>query len=224
MQKLSQTGGLFNNGPSFALMQLQAVVQHAHAYLRHISAVGLHLIHSVPLFTDIDHKEKASLGLTSITFQIMTKTTVTAENCRRKHEPPVVLVLGMCNSHPAPTYRIEWSDEFITRRRRGASYSTLCLSKETFLKAFLLDRLSLINAQTTVIPRHLREGEDEDEIFLTTYEKTKRRKRNKCEWKLRNEPQHSDLVYYHDFEAERKYLKETRGDIEANTMYSLVCA
>ena len=221
MPKLSRIDGLFTQGPSCALSRLQAVVQHVHAYLKHLANLGLHIIHSVPLF---GNENKSELGLTSVAFQIVSKTDVTAENIHYNHEPPVILVLGMGDSLPAPQVRLEWNDGFSIGRRRVASYSTLCLPRATFLKACLLERLSVINKMTTLLPRRPGGDEKEDTISLTMYDKASRQKRGLCEWKLRDEQKNPGVLeYFHDSKPTRKYLADVQGGVDAQMTYSLMC-
>ena len=210
--------GLFAKGSSLALAQLQAVL-HALAYLQHLTANGLHLIHTVPLFTVAN---KSEFGLTSVAFQVVSKTEVTASNYRHRHESPVLLVLGMGGSRPASSVRVEWSTDLETWPSHAASYYTLCMSKDIFLKAYLLDRMSAINALTTVLPRFPRDEEDEESFYLTTYDKATGRRKSLCEWKLRDAQQNSDVLeYYHDSNSERDYLTESRGNVDVK--HSLRC-
>ena len=221
MQKLSHMNGLFAKGPSFALVQLDVVASHAHTYLRGLAAKGLHIIHTIRWFTVA---EGSGCGITSVEFRTMSKTEATVSNCRRDHDNPVLLIFGMGGSRPMPLIQMEWSREFATWVRLAASFSTLCLSKDSFLKAYLLERLSAINTQTTVIPRRPRDDDEENIIYLTTYAKTPQRRRSLSAWKLRSAHYTPEfLEYYHDFKTERKYLKKYRGDSEDNTICSLVC-
>ena len=221
MQKLSHMDGLFAKGSTFALAQLQAVVSQARAYLKRLAENGLHLIYTVPWFAIA---RKSKFGFTSVAFQVVSKTEVTANNCNRICDSPVLLIFGMSGSRPSPLIGTMWSKEFSIWKGLAASYGTLCLSKDTFLKAYLLDRLSAINAKTTVLPRHPLDGEDDNMICLITYSQARRHRRNLCEWKLRHASQSSDILqYYHDFKSQRRYLERGRGDIDGKRMYSLVC-
>ncbi|KAJ6541182.1 hypothetical protein DFH09DRAFT_1174690 [Mycena vulgaris] len=219
--KLSITAGLHGMDREAAL-KLETVIQYTREYLGHLSQNGHNIIHSVPVFTaDAD-----SFGLTSVTYQVVTKTKVTIETCRhaiKESEAPVILILGMCGFRPMPTIRLPWGQGWVISGQK--SLGTICLSRETFLEGRLLKLLALLNKKTTIVPEWAGIVNGEWQYKLTTLEKHSRRKDERSSWKFFKKSDKSlDYTWEHRDEWNHDSKHDGFSGEEKHGAYSLFCS
>jgi hypothetical protein len=219
---LSRMDGLYSSGSTAALQRLSVIVKSLHAYLAHLYTAGHHVIHSTPMFS---LEDKSTLGLTSVAFQILSKTVVTRESVGRRHQAPVILVCGMNQGRPLPSTRIEWSDEFITRSKRTSSYSKLCLSNDAFLSGYLMPLLTKINARTTIISRstHVDDDDDDMRVSLTMWGERRLRKRRGCNWTLKTPSRPDVLEFIWAHSSNRTVGNQVQGDDAIDDSFSVSC-
>jgi hypothetical protein len=188
-------------------------VHYAQLYLKQVSHNGMNIIYSIP----ISSSATAGFSLTSVAFQIVSKTVITVTNRHLAKVAPVILVTGMCDARPLPNITLEWSEAWVVRK----SYGTVILSRENFLEGSLLSVLNGINAKTTVLPRFPSANEDEFSVYLTTLENHPYRKNRKTEWQLVKSSSPAWREYGFDHRDEWSYEHQgTQHDIGA---YSVIC-
>ncbi|KAJ7246223.1 hypothetical protein C8J57DRAFT_1678479 [Mycena rebaudengoi] len=219
--RLSITAGLQGMGDREAVLKLETVLQYAQEYLEHLSYHGHNIIHSVPVFTT----KVDSFGLTSITYQVVTKTKVTIETCRhsiKESETPVILILGMCGFRSMPTIRLSWFQGWVIPGQK--SLGTICLSRETFLEGRLLNLLALVNKKTTIVPEWAGISNGEWKYELTTLEKHSRRNNERGSWKfLKRSDKSRDYIWEHHDEWKHDSKHEGFSGGEKHGSYSLSC-
>ncbi|KAJ7611201.1 hypothetical protein FB45DRAFT_1037536 [Roridomyces roridus] len=180
--QLSVNDGLYGTDHE-AAQKLQTVIHYTQDYLEHLAHHGHNIIHSVPVFTAASN----SFALTSVTYQVVTKTQITIDTCRHAvpaSEAPVILVLGMCGNRPLPSIRLPWFQGWVIPGHQ--SLGTICLSRETFLEGRLLQHLARVNAKTTLVPEWAGITNGEWKYKLTTLEKHAHRKEERTSWKVAN--------------------------------------
>ncbi|KAJ7738254.1 hypothetical protein DFH07DRAFT_1064579 [Mycena maculata] len=217
--KLSITAGLRGIDRE-AVLKLETVLQYTREYLEHLSHHGHNIIHSVPVFTTNTN----SFGLTSVMYQVVTKTKVTIETCRhavKESEAPVILILGMCG-RPMPTIRLPWDQGWVIPGQK--SLGTICLSKERFLEGHLLQLLAALNRKTTIVPDWAGIVNGEWNHQLTTLENHPRRKNERGGWRLSKKSDKSlDYVWKHHEEWKHDSKHEGFSGEERHGEYSISC-
>ncbi|KAJ7263473.1 hypothetical protein C8J57DRAFT_1629561 [Mycena rebaudengoi] len=219
--RLSITAGLQGMGDREAVLKLETVLQYAQEYLEHLSHHGHNIIHSIPVFTT----KEDSFGLTSITYQVVTKTKVTTETCRhsiKESEAPVILILGMCGFRSMPTIRLPWFQGWVISGQKNLG--SICLSRETFLEGRLLNVLARVNKRTTIVPEWAGIANGEWKYELTTLEKHSRRNNERGSWKfLRRSDKSLDYIWEHHDEWKHDSKHEGFSGGEKHGSYSLSC-
>jgi hypothetical protein len=204
-----------------AVLKLETVIQYTREYLEHLSHNGHNIIHSVPVFT----VNADSFGLTSVTYQVVTKTKVTVETCRRaikESETPVILILGMCAFRPLPTIRLPWVQGWVISGQK--SLGTICLSRETFLDGHLLKFLALVNKKTTIVPESAGIVNGEWQYRLTTLEKHAFRANERGGWKFAKKSDKSlEFEYLHSDVWKHAAQHEGFSGEEKTGEYSVLC-
>ncbi|KAJ7710708.1 hypothetical protein B0H17DRAFT_1223880 [Mycena rosella] len=219
--ELSITAGLQGMGDREAVLKLETVLQYTREYLEHLSHHGHNIVHSVPIFT----AGADSFGLTSVTYQVVTKTKVTIETCRhaiKESEAPVILILGMCGSRSMPTIRLQWFQGWVIPGQK--SLGSICLSKEMFLEGRLLKLLALVNKKTTIVPEWAGIVNGEWQYHLTILEKHSRRNNERGSWKFFKRSDKSlDYIWEHRDEWNHDSKHEGFSGEEKHGEYSLSC-
>ncbi|KAL0952771.1 hypothetical protein HGRIS_006999 [Hohenbuehelia grisea] len=210
----SSMPGLWGGSCLGAVDKFESALEYMRLYLRELSHHGHHIIHTIPIFP---HTHK--FGLTSASFQVVSKTTVTIKNCMSRHEAPVIMVLGMMCGRPLPPSVILWGSGWVIPG--GKSHGTICLSRASFLEGKLLARLELVNARTTVVPRFPRENEEEYKVYLTTWDHHRYRKSKPCSWTLLSNANPGWLEYGWEHRDEWSY--EHEGTREQSSGFSVLC-
>jgi hypothetical protein len=148
--------GMFDAGAKLAVLRTRAIEQHIVQYMRAFAQAGYHIVHSTPIYG-----AEAEFGWTSVDFRVVSRTDVSVTNVTHKHEAPVIVVVGMMRERPLPAVTtIEWHEGLVIRSKK-ISYGTVTLASKSFLQRAILDRLVLINAKTTIVPRFPRADEEE---------------------------------------------------------------
>ncbi|KAF7366819.1 hypothetical protein MSAN_00940200 [Mycena sanguinolenta] len=81
--KHSSMPSMWHDGDWLAIEQLKSLIHFMRKYFVRLSAAGLNIIHSIPIFPVHQH-----FGLTSASFQIVSKDVVTITNCMFEREAP----------------------------------------------------------------------------------------------------------------------------------------
>ncbi|KAF7343262.1 hypothetical protein MVEN_01758100 [Mycena venus] len=198
--KHSSMPGIWNGGSLSAVDRLQSFIYYMRKYLDELSFSGHNIIHSTPIFP---HTHQ--FGLTSASFQIVSKNIVTVANCMFNREAPVIMVLGMMCGRPLLSQPISWGHGWVIPWRQSR----------------LLARLEMVNRRTTVVPRFPRENEEEWKVYLTTWDHHRYRKNKQCNWKKVENSNPGWLEYGWEHRDEWSYEHEgTREDASA---YSVLC-
>ncbi|KAF7351634.1 hypothetical protein MSAN_01596000 [Mycena sanguinolenta] len=176
--KHSSMPSMWNDGAIVAVDQLKSFIHFMRKYLVELTTNGHNIIHSTPIFPHTHH-----FGLTSVSFQIVSKNVVTVTNCMFEHEAPVVMVFGMMGGRPLLAETISWGHGWVIPGSRTLSHGTMCLSRAAFLEGRLLNALELVNRRTTVVPRFPGDNEKEWNVHLTTWNDHNYRKNERCNWK-----------------------------------------
>ncbi|KAJ6464047.1 hypothetical protein C8R45DRAFT_1220135 [Mycena sanguinolenta] len=176
--KHSYMPSMWHDGPIVAIDQLKSFIYFMRKYLIELSVSGHNIIHSIPIFPDTH-----LFGLTSTSYQIVSKDVVTITNCMFEREAPVLMIVGMMGGRPLPpTETISWGHGWVIPGKT-LSHGTMCLSREAFLEGKLLAALEVVNRRTTVVPRFPGEHEEEWKVHLTTWDNHRYRKNELCNWK-----------------------------------------
>jgi hypothetical protein len=210
---LSSLGGLWADGESLAVHKLKSVVHYVQLYLKQVSHNGMNIIYSIPIVPGVS----SGFSLTSVAFQVVSKTVITVANRHIVKIAPVILVTGMCGDRPLPNINLQWSEAWVVRR----SYGTVILSCKDFLEGSLLSVLNGVNAKTTVLPRFPSANEDEFGVYLSTLENHPYRKNRKTEWQLLQSTNPAWREY--GFEHRDEWSYEHKGSQHDIGAYSVVC-
>ncbi|KAJ6464084.1 hypothetical protein C8R45DRAFT_1220160 [Mycena sanguinolenta] len=176
--KHSSMPSMWHEGPIVAIDQLKSFIYFMRKYLIELSVSGHNIIHSIPIF-QVTHQ----FGLTSASYQIVSKGVVNVTNCMFEHEAPVLMIVGMMGGRPLPqTETISWGHGWVIPGKTPSN-GTMCLSREAFLEGKLLSALEVVNRRTTVVPRFPGEHEEEWKVHLTTWDDHRYRKNELCNWK-----------------------------------------
>ncbi|KAJ7651380.1 hypothetical protein FB45DRAFT_820896 [Roridomyces roridus] len=218
--QLSVNDGLYGTDYE-AAQKLQTVIHYTQDYLEHLAHHGHNIIHSVPVFTAAPN----SFALTSVTYQVVTKTKITIDNCRHAvpaSQAPVILVLGMCGNRPLPSIRLPWFQGWVIPGHQ--SLGTICLSRETFLEGRLLQRLARVNAKTTLVPEWAGIVNGQWKYQLTTLEKHAHRKEERTSWKVASKTERSrEYVWEAHDEWNHDSKHESFTGDESHGKYTLSC-
>ncbi|KAF7366869.1 hypothetical protein MSAN_00945600 [Mycena sanguinolenta] len=213
--KHSSMPSMWHDGDLLAIEQLKSFIHFMRKYLVKLSAAGLNIIHSIPIFPTHQH-----FGLTSVSYQIVSKDVVTITNCMFEREAPVLMVVGMTGGRPLPAATISWGHGWVIPGRT-VSHGTICLSSEAFLEGKLLSALEVVNRRTTVVPRFPGEHEEEWKVHLTTWDNHRYRKNELCNWKKVPSSNPSWLEYAWEHRDEWSYEHDsTRNKAFA---FSVLC-
>jgi hypothetical protein len=170
---LSSFEGVFDSGATAAVLKMRAIKEHMRAYLKAFAYAGYHIVHSTPVYSGVTETR-----ITSTTFQVVSKTTITVKNVIHTHEPAVIVVCGATHGRPLPMdVKIKWSVTLTSK-----SSNTVCLGRKVFLE-LLLARLSIINKQTTIVSRYPTANEEEWRVYLTSWAEHSHRQKLDCVWK-----------------------------------------
>ncbi|KAJ7027386.1 hypothetical protein C8F04DRAFT_965258 [Mycena alexandri] len=214
--KHSSMPAMWDDGSLVAVDRLESFIYYMRKYLDVLSLGGHNIIHSTPIFP-----RTHQFGLTSTSFQVVSKNTVTVTNCMFEHEVPVLMVVGMICGRPLPAETIPWGCGWVLPGGRSKSHGTICLSRATFLERKLLTTLELVNRRTTVVPRFPREGEEEWKVYLTTWDNHPSRKNKECHWKKVENTNPGWLEYAWEHRDEWSYERE--GTRHGASGYSVLC-
>ncbi|KAJ6457917.1 hypothetical protein C8R45DRAFT_560881 [Mycena sanguinolenta] len=213
--KHSSMPSMWNDGAMAAIDHLRSFIHFMRKYLGELSTNGHNIIHSTPIFPRTHH-----FGLTSVSFQIVSKDVVTITNCMFEHEAPVILVFGMMGGRPLPVETISWGHGWVIAGRTP-SHGTMCLSRQAFLEGKLLAALEVVNRRTTVVPRFPGDHEEEWKVYLTTWDKHHYRKNEQCHWKRVPSNNPGWLEYAWEHRDEWSY--EHDGTHNSAFAYSVLC-
>ncbi|KAF7366836.1 hypothetical protein MSAN_00942100 [Mycena sanguinolenta] len=213
--KHSSMPGMWHDDELLTIEQLKSFIHFMRKYLVKLSAAGLNIIHSIPIFPAHQH-----FGLTSASYQIVSKDVVTVTNCMLEREAPVLMVVGMMRGRPLPAETISWGYGWVIPGRTP-SHGTMCLSREAFLEGKLLSALEVVNRRTTVVPRFPCEHEEEWQVHLTTWDNHHYRRNEPCNWKQISSNNSSWLEYAWEHRDEWSYEHDsTRNKAFA---FSVLC-
>ena len=131
-------------------------------------------------------KNLPPFALTSVAFHIYSKQPVERRTIRRvsRSSPPVIVILGMNEFRPLPSFRLPYSTTWLIRDGRTPSFGSVTLSQQVFLNKRLLPLLAKVNAATTIVPIWLDVEGGELKLDLTTWDGEKSKKRGACNWTL----------------------------------------
>ncbi|KAJ8469927.1 hypothetical protein ONZ45_g16724 [Pleurotus djamor] len=203
------------NASSNAVHRLETILHFMRLFLHELSRSGHNVIHSTPVVSAPSSPE--DMGLTSVTYQIISKELTTISNCAYKSSTPLLIVLGMSQCRPFPgDLNITWGNGWVFPRSHG----TLCLSAASFLNARLLTRLAFVNAKTTVVPRFPEENEEEWEVYLTTWDQHRYRRRQPSNWKFLSGT--ADWLEY-GWEHRDEWTYEHEGTRHETSGFSVLC-
>ncbi|KAJ7199899.1 hypothetical protein B0H12DRAFT_1036920 [Mycena haematopus] len=174
----SSMPSMWDDGAIVAIDKLKSFIYFMRKYLVELSVGGHNIIHSTPIFPRTHH-----FGLTSASFQIVSKDVVTITNCMFEREAPVLMVVGMMGGRPLPTETISWGHGWVIHGGRIPSHGTMCLSRAALIEGKLLVALEVVNRRTTVVPRFPGDHEEEWNVHLTTWDNHHYRKNEQCNWK-----------------------------------------
>jgi hypothetical protein len=214
VQELSSFDGIFDDGALLAVLRTTTIKEHIRGYLKAFAYSGYNIVHSTPIYVGAQETR-----LTSVSFQVVSKTTVTITNIYHQHEAPVIIIVGVNQDRPLPKVTITWSVSLVIQQA-----SSVTISSDVFLKKVLLARLAAINARTTIVPRFPTESEDEWKVYLTTWAEHRHRKNRDCNWTLvkgTNSVTSNLLEYQWDHRDVWSY--ERHGSLETHGSYNLVC-
>ncbi|EED84148.1 predicted protein [Postia placenta Mad-698-R] len=148
--------GLFNKG-KYTHGAIDNVLAARHyvekQYLPHLVHSGLHIIHTVPVWTSGPAESLPSCALTSFTFHVYSKTEITRHSWAHGALEPVIIVLGMTKYRELPSMHLEYSANWDIRVTKGVSHGTVCVSRSAFMETRLLRLLEQVNSLTTVVPK-----------------------------------------------------------------------
>ncbi|KAF7366826.1 hypothetical protein MSAN_00940900 [Mycena sanguinolenta] len=213
--KHSSMPSVWHDGELLATEKLESFVYFMRKYFLELSAAGHNIIHSIPILSEHHH-----FGLTSASYQIVSKDVVTVTNCMFKREAPVLMVVGMTGGRPLPAVTISWGYGWVIPGRTP-SHGTICLSSKAFLEGKLLSALEVVNRRTTVVPRFPGEQEEEWKVHLTTWDNHRYRKNELCNWKQVPSSNSSWLEYAWEHRDEWSYEHDsTRNKAFA---FSILC-
>ncbi|KAJ7258353.1 hypothetical protein B0H12DRAFT_1280739 [Mycena haematopus] len=176
--KHSSMPSMWDDGAIVAIDKLKSFIYFMRKYLVELSVGGHNILHSIPIFPLTHH-----FGLTSVSFQIVSKDVVTITNCMFGREAPVIMVVGMMGGRQLPAATISWGHGWVIPGSRTPSHGTMCLSRAAFLEGKLLPTLEVVNRHTTVVPRFPGDHEEEWKVHLTTWDNHHYRKNERCNWK-----------------------------------------
>jgi hypothetical protein len=211
VHELSSFEGIFDSGATLAVLKIKTIKQYIDEYFAVFARSGYHIIHSTPVF-----EGTTETRITSTTFHVVSKTTVTIKNAIHKHESPVIVVCGMTRNQPLPTAAVKWSPSLAFQ-----SGNLVCVSYDSFLKS-LLARLALVNARTTIVPRYPTELEDEWNVYLTTWDQHIYRRNRDCVFKLIQGSESSSALEY-QWNHLDVWSHERHGSLETHGKYDLDC-
>ncbi|KAJ7731993.1 hypothetical protein B0H16DRAFT_1582407 [Mycena metata] len=214
--KHSSMPNIWDEGHLVAIERLKSFIHYMGKYLNVLSRGGHNIIHSIPIFP---HTHE--FGLTSASFQVVSKSPVIVTNYMFEHEVPVLMVVGMVCGRLLPVQTIPWVGGWVFSGGRSKSHGTICLSRTAFLEKKLLATLELVNRRTTVIPRFPREGEDEWKVYLTTWADHPSRTHEECQWTKVENSNPSWLEYTWEHRDEWSY--EHEGTRHGASGYSVLC-
>ncbi|KAJ7023254.1 hypothetical protein C8F04DRAFT_1193608 [Mycena alexandri] len=187
--KHSSMPAMWDDGSLVAVDRLESFIYYMRKYLDVLSLGGHNIIHSTPIFP-----RTHQFGLTSASFQVVSKNTVTVTNCMFEHEVPVLMVVGMICGRPLPAEIIPWGSGWAVGSPRW---------------------------RTTVVPRFPREGEEEWKVYLTTWDNHPSRKNKECHWKKVENTNLGWLEYAWEHRDEWSYERE--GTRHGASGYSVLC-
>ncbi|KAJ7210092.1 hypothetical protein GGX14DRAFT_451427 [Mycena pura] len=220
--QLSITGGLHGVDRE-AVLKLETVLHYTQEYLQELSHHGHHIIHSIPVFTA--KTNTSSFGLTSVTYQLVTKSQVTIETCRRvvkASEAPVILVLGMFDFRTMPTVQLSWIQGWVISEPK--CLGTICLSRDTFLERHLLKLLALLNKKTTLVPEWAGIVNGDWQYQITTLENHSRRKNDPNSWRFHKRADKSrEYVWEHRDDWNHESKHEAITGEERTGAYCISC-
>lgn len=205
------------------IFKQRAVAQYAKEYLKGLARDGFHVLHSSPVFA-----KPTPFGLTSIRFQVVSKTEITARTCghhRREVDKPVLIVLGMMAGRTLPNIPINWGacDWIITGGKQVAA-GTLCVAKECFLEGTLLRTLGDLNEKTTLVPTWVSVNDGTHEFELTSWADHERlgKKDRRAHWTRGNDTKdYMEYIWeFHDSTSHEH--KQSSGDDKSGE-YTLSC-
>jgi hypothetical protein len=189
-------------------------VHYTKLYLNQVAHNGYNVLYSIPLTT----AAASSFALTSVAFQIVSKTVVTIHNRHKVRTAPVILVTGMCGHRALPRAVLAWHEAWVVRK----AYGTILLSRADFLEGRLLPALAHVNAKTTVLPRFPQSvDEDEFSVYLSTLEKHPYRKNKRTDWQFAREQVAGWRKY--DYEHRDEWTYEHEDGHHAVRAYSVSC-
>lgn len=164
-------------------MRLQTIVYYVKEYLVVLAAAGHHIIQSIPTFKN---GSSVPVGLTDVSYQIVSREEVTVQNCTRKRstaDAPVILIVGVCGARALPAVELDWASGLVFNRRSAKTMGMACLSRAAFLEGRVLRILAQVNAATTIVPVFAGVIDGEWHCDLTTWEQHDYRKGKECRWK-----------------------------------------
>ncbi|KAF8128338.1 hypothetical protein K438DRAFT_1948831 [Mycena galopus ATCC 62051] len=211
----SSQPGMWDHGALVAKRQFGRFRYFIEKYLAVLSTNGHNIIHSTPIVPISD-----SFGFTDVSFQIVSKDTVTAANCVFHREAPVLIVYGMMSGRPMPQAVIQWGHGWVVPGRIP-SHGTVVLSRESFLESKLLAMLEVVNRRTTVVPRFPRADEEEWRVHLTTWDDHHYRRNERCNWKKVAQVNPGWLEYAWEHRDEWTY--EHEGTHNQTFSYAVLC-
>ncbi|KAF8214864.1 hypothetical protein K438DRAFT_2008968 [Mycena galopus ATCC 62051] len=211
----SSQPGMWDHGALVAKRQFGSFRNFIKKYLEVLSTNGHNIIHSTPIVPISD-----SFGFTDVSFQIVSKETVTAANCVFHREAPVLIVYGMMSGRPMPQAVIQWGHGWVVPGRIP-SHGTVVLSRECFLASKLLAMLEVVNRRTTVVPRFPHADEEEWKVHLTTWDDHYYRRKERCNWKKVAKVNPGWLEYAWEHRDEWTY--EHDGTHNQTFAYAVLC-
>ena len=166
-----------------AIEKLNASIHYIQQYyLGHLTTLGHNVLFSIPIFKSA---KVPSFGLTTVAFHTYSKEVVERRTLRRLArtvQSPVIVILGMTESRPLPSYRLPYSTSWLIQDSRSLSIGSVTLSQKVFLAKRLLPLLAKVNAATTIVPIWLDVEGGEWKLDLTTWDGEKSKKRRETTW------------------------------------------
>ena len=204
--KLSAVPGFLDGSSDFrAIRRLrEALVYYIQTcYFPVFRRAHLHVLHTIPM-REKDHH----LGLSSLKFQVIPFDCGDGEiyqglfgRHEAFYERNMIAFLGMFSGHEIPCGWLPRRNWVCGISREARPCGTIVLSRETFLQAKILERLRLVNKQTTIVPHFSGVEDGELHLELTTWNehRLKKDRKDAGAWKQINRS-HESL----DFEWNNK--------------------
>ncbi|CCM02877.1 uncharacterized protein FIBRA_04991 [Fibroporia radiculosa] len=223
LHEFSTFEGLFQMDDRRPIDKVQAAVHYLKShYLPYLAHWGLHIIHTVPIWTF--GSTLPSCALTSVAFHVYSKLTITRQNWAHVStaQEPVIAILGMSSFRPLPSTQLEYSADWVVRATKGISYGTVCVSRAAFMEQRLLHLLARVNALTTVVPKFSGIHNGVWKLELTTWAKHEWKSSEDCKWVAVPAEHDGFSKYAWQHRDCWKYEHEGSGDV-ANGTYAVSC-